>query len=164
MKIAIISDIHDNIPNLEKCLQWCNDNKVEAIICCGDVTNGDTIKYLSENFKKSIHIIRGNADIYYEEELEYYKNYIYHGRYGMFEIEGIKIGLCHEPIFFQKTRELCDCNIVFYGHTHKPHIEKKGDTQYVNPGTLSGMFQSATFAYWEVETGKLELKVLGILK
>jgi putative phosphoesterase len=163
MKITIISDIHDNIPNLEKCLQWCNDNKVDEIICCGDVANAETMKYLSENFKNNIHIIRGNADIYYEEELEHYKNYIDYGRYGAFEIGGVKIGLCHEPVYLKQTLDICHCDIIFYGHTHKPDIKRSGKTQYVNPGTLSGMFQGATFACWEIETGSLELKMLNIL-
>jgi len=163
MKIVIIADIHDNLPNLEKCLQWCATNEVDQIFCCGDVTNGETIKYLSENFQKNIHIIRGNADIYYEEELEFYGNYIDHGRYGKFVMNGYKIGMCHEPAFFKQTEEMCECNLVFYGHTHRPKIETKGKTQYINPGTLGGVFQGATFAYWEVETGKLELKILELL-
>lgn len=163
MRIAIISDIHDNIPNLEKCLQWCNKNQIDEIICCGDVTNGDTIKYLSENFKNNIHIIRGNADIYYEEELEYYPNLINHGRYGKFVMEGFKIGLCHEPEFFKQTNEMCTCSLVFYGHTHRPHIQRKDNTQFVNPGTLSGMFQMATFAVWDVDAKKIELKNLNLI-
>ena len=160
MKIVIISDIHDNIPNLEKCLQWCRNNAIDQLICCGDVTNSETIKYLSEGFKKNIHIIRGNADIYYEEELEDYRNYTYHGRYGKFVMNGYNIGMCHEPDFFQQTTEMCTCNLVFYGHTHRPHIEKKNSTQYINPGTLGGVFYSSTFAYWDMETGTFELKIL----
>ena len=39
MLIAIISDIHDNLVNLTKCLNWCNANKIKTIICCGDITN-----------------------------------------------------------------------------------------------------------------------------
>lgn len=160
MKIVIIADIHDNIPNLEKCLQWCNANLIDQIICCGDVTNSETIKYIADHFEKNTHIIRGNADIYYEEELDYYKNYIYHGRYGKFLLENFYIGMCHEPEFFKQTEEMCACNVVFYGHTHRPNIQRRGNAQYVNPGTLGGQYYMPTFAYWEVESGKFELKIL----
>jgi len=160
MKIGIIADIHDNLINLEKFLKWSKENKIDRIFCCGDVTNWETIKYLSENFSGEIHIIRGNMDIYYEEELEYYKNYENHGRYGSLELAGYKIGLCHEPDFFENVKEMCECEIVFYGHTHKPFIETRGKTQFVNPGTLGGVFQRGTFAVWDTENKKLELKMV----
>ena len=44
MLIAIISDIHDNIPNLKKVLDYCRENKVEKIICCGDLATLETTR------------------------------------------------------------------------------------------------------------------------
>ena len=64
MKIAIISDIHDNLVNLKKCLDWCGQNGAEAVICCGDVTNGETLAFLRDNFRGPIHLVRGNMEIY----------------------------------------------------------------------------------------------------
>ncbi|MCK4745114.1 metallophosphoesterase family protein, partial [Candidatus Parcubacteria bacterium] len=51
MKVAIISDIHDNIPNLKKGLAYCAENNIEKIFCCGDVTNSETLKFLADNFQ-----------------------------------------------------------------------------------------------------------------
>ncbi len=48
MKIVIISDIHDNHVNLNKCLSWCKNNEIEEMICCGDVANDETIEILSK--------------------------------------------------------------------------------------------------------------------
>jgi uncharacterized protein len=162
MRIAIISDIHDNIPNLEKFLIWCEDNAIESIICCGDVTTEDTLEYLYKNFKGMIHLVEGNMEIYERKDLKALKgdNFHFYGRVGRFESDGRAIGICHEPYFFDKVLELGKCDIIFYGHTHKPWIEEKNGVKFVNPGTLGGVFQKATFAVWNSTKKELQLKLL----
>ncbi len=163
MKIAIISDIHDNLVNLRKCLAWCEKNNIEKIICCGDVTNGETLGILAEEFGKEIFLVRGNLEIYEEEEIEPYKNYTYGGRTAIWEIGGKRVGVCHEPFLIDQVLAKGKCDIVFYGHTHQPWIEEKKGIQIVNPGTLGGVFTQATFAVWDTASGKLELKLLNSL-
>ena len=68
--IVIISDLHDNLVNLEKCLKWCSDNEISKIICCGDVTNDETLELLAGGFAGEIFLVRGNADIYDEEKIK----------------------------------------------------------------------------------------------
>ena len=52
MKIAIISDVHDNIPNLKKILNYCIENKIEKIICCGDLASLETLDFINDNLMK----------------------------------------------------------------------------------------------------------------
>lgn len=160
MKIIIISDIHDNLVNLEKCLNWAKKNKFKALICCGDLTNSETLKSLAANFDGSIHIINGNGEIYIEKEVKLYNNIIHYGKVGRIEFDKKTIGFCHEPYLIDRVRDLGECDIVFYGHTHKPWIEKRGSIDIVNPGTLGGMLSDGTFAILDTETGNLELKLL----
>jgi len=163
MKIAIISDIHDNLVNLKKTLDWCLKNKVEKIVCCGDVTNFETIETMSKSFLGDIFLVSGNADIWYEEELEAYKNIKYLGEIGVVELDGERVGVCHEPFKIKDVLKK-SVSIIFYGHTHKPWIEKRDKINVINPGTLGGMFFRASFAVWE--TGKIEpeLKLVEELK
>lgn len=168
MILAIISDIHDNLANLEKCLTWCNKNKVAKIICPGDVTNNETINYLSSNFKGEIFLVSGNAELYEEADLKAYRNINYGGEISFFNLDGLNFGLCHEPAKIKrilieadkKDSEHKRLDFIFYGHTHKPWLEKNGSTIIVNPGNLCGVFHEPTFAYLDTETRKLELKVL----
>jgi putative phosphoesterase len=162
MLIAIIADIHDNLENLMKFLSWCRENKADELICCGDVTNSETLGVLSKEFEGKIHLVSGNMEIFQKQEVEQYNNIKYYGRTGIFEIDGQTIGICHEPEFIDKILEQNDCKIIFYGHTHKPWMSsKKHKERFVmlaNPGTLGGVLQRATFATMEGE--KLELKIL----
>lgn len=163
MLIAIISDIHDNLTNLEKFFNWCGGNQVEELICCGDVANAETLEFMASNFPGKIYLVKGNMEIYEEQEVEQYDNIIYCGRIGYFKIGDKNIGLCHEPFLINKVLEKGECDIIFYGHTHEPWIGKENGATVVNPGTLSGVFAKATFAAWDSESGKLELKLLELL-
>jgi uncharacterized protein len=180
MKLAVISDIHDNLVNLRKCLAWCKNNEIEKIICCGDIANSETLGIFSQEFSGDIFIVRGNMEIYEPEELAAYKNYTYGGRTAVFEIGGKRIGVCHEPYFINKSplsrgvdaprgrgvlekRTAENLDIIFYGHTHKPWIEEKKGVKIANPGTLGGVFARATFAVWDTAKSEPELKILDLL-
>lgn len=162
MKLAIISDIHDNLITLGTCLNWCNANGVEQLICCGDVTNFETLEMVSKNFSGPIHLVKGNMEIFTDAEAKQLENVICYGKLARFELAGKKIGICHEPFLIGKVLELGACDIVFYGHTHKPWESKEYGVRAINPGTLGGVFQKATFAVWDTE-GDLELKILELL-
>jgi predicted phosphodiesterase len=152
---------------------------VEKIICCGDIANGETLGILAAEFAGEIFLVRGNMEIYGEEEVKNYKNINYGGRFGFFAIAGRRVGACHEPDFigdvlkeisrhpsspFPPGRDRKGESIIFYGHTHKPWIETKNGVQIVNPGTLGGVFYQPTFAVWDAASGKLELKLLNDLR
>lgn len=184
MKIAIISDIHDNLTNLEKFLDWAKDNKIEEIFVCGDLCAPATlVKVLAPGFAGKIRIVFGNVcdrDLEKEKAGEL-KNIIHYGDLAEFGIsqkdaefnppirragaegrgkDDIKIAITHFPDVAKKLAESQKYDMVFYGHSHKPWIEQVGKTILANPGTLAGMFYEATFAVWETESGKLELKRL----
>lgn len=170
MKIAIISDIHDNLVNLGKCLHWCAKKKIKNIICCGDITNSETLKFLADNFKGIIYLVRGNIEIYDKGEIGRYDNIKYLGRAGKIELNGKTIGVCHEPAYIPKVISMepssgggARCDIIFYGHTHKPWEEERDGVKIINPGTLGGMFTKATFAVYDTETETANLKILELL-
>jgi uncharacterized protein len=166
MKIAIISDIHDNITNLEKFLKWAKKNKVEELIICGDLCATIVLtKTISPKFKGHIHTIYGNvADKdTQQEKSNSCPNITHYGEIGEFTLDSKKIALTHHPASAQALAASSMYDFVFYGHSHKPWIEKIGQTTMVNPGTLAGMFYKASFATWDTKTGKLELKILELI-
>lgn len=167
MIIAIISDSHDNLPNIEKFLAWAKANNVALIIHCGDLAAPSIIKNeLGPKFSGPIHFVHGNvADRELNEKVSReFANVTCHGDLGELEIEGRKIAFCHFP---QQAKDLAQTGkyqLVFYGHTHQPWMETlPNNVQLVNPGTLAGMFNKATFAVYDTATNKLELKILELL-
>ncbi len=165
MLIAVISDIHDNLETLKKCLAWCGNNKINSLICCGDITTIETITYLARNFSGEIFVVSGNAEIYEEKDIKKFKNINFYGEIAINEINGVNIGFCHEPEKIKNVQELSplDVDFIFYGHTHKPWLEKRGTTLVVNPGTLGGIFYQATFAVLDSDAKNLSLKIVADL-
>lgn len=163
MKIAVVADIHDNIVNLEKLVNWCNQQKVAVAICCGDITNSETLSYFANELKGRIYLIRGNMEIYEEAELKKYNNIEYCGRFGVAVVDGKNVGICHEPVFIKELLENNKCDLIFYGHTHKPWIEEKRGVKIINPGTLGGVFQKASFAIWDTSKAEIDLNLLELI-
>jgi putative phosphoesterase len=164
MLIAVISDTHDNIPNIEKFLKWAKENKIEMIIHCGDIAAPSMINELfAPLFGGEMHFVFGNvADReILPKVMTKYPNTKLHGDSGELEIDGLRIAFCHRPEEAKGLAESNKYNLVFYGHTHKPGMETlPNNCQLINPGTLGGVFQKATFAVFDTATKNIELKVL----
>ena len=149
MKIAILSDTHNNWANFKKAIGWINKEKIRVILHCGDICNQETIDDAIKIFDGEMEFVKGNGDWNVElpESLE-------------LEIDGKKIGLVHFPNEAKKMAQSGKFDLVFYGHTHRPWDEKIGNTHLINPGELAGQFYKPTFAVYDTATGKLELKIL----
>lgn len=166
MKIAIISDTHDNIPNLEKALAWMNANGIEAIIHCGDLCAPGILKnVLAPQFTRPIHMVFGNVE---DRELlpEVVKEFPHVHHYGDVAdivFAGKRIAVNHYPSEAKKLAQTGKYRYSFYGHTHKPWEETINNCRVVNPGTLAGLFGKATFAVWDAVTDELELKLVEAL-
>ncbi|PJA86953.1 MAG: hypothetical protein CO141_02050 [Candidatus Moranbacteria bacterium CG_4_9_14_3_um_filter_42_9] len=160
MKVVIISDIHDNAVNLKKVLDFCAREKIETIICCGDLGSAETLKYLSDNFSGTIHLAFGNADWSWEKEyaaLGKHKDILFYKDFGEAEIGQKKVAFVHYP---KMAKELCQSGkygFVFHGHTHKPWEENTGQCKILNPGNVAGTFYAPTFAVWETNSDKFSL-------
>jgi len=159
VKIAIISDTHNNWPNFEKAIDWIKKEKIKLILHCGDISSQETIDEAKEYFEgpssaeasegQGIKFVKGNAD--YELELPEKME---------LEIEGKQIAFCHFPDTAKKLAQSGKFDVVFYGHTHRPWDEKVGNCHMINPGELAGQFYKPAFAVYDTSTGKLELKIL----
>lgn len=163
MKIAIIADSHNNIPNIEKAFNWINKKGISVIFHCGDLADPSIfIKVAAPKFSGQINFVLGNADDpeLAEKTVKNLKNVKIYKKVGQIEFDNKKIAFTHFPKEAIKLAKENAFDLVFYGHTHKPWEKKIGHTRLVNPGTLAGMFYKATFAVYNTKTDKLELKIL----
>ncbi len=166
MLLAIISDTHDNVSNIEKFLSWAKINKIKIIIHCGDITTSEMITKFFGPAKINFHCVLGNASNHetIPRACKNFSNTNCHGDKGELNIENLKIGFCHFPETAKKMTQEGNYQLIFYGHTHKPWMETlNNNCQIINPGTLGGVFQKATFAIYDTKIKKIELKILELL-
>ncbi len=160
MKIAIISDTHDNITNLKKALSLIKKEEIKTILHCGDVASLNTLKEVFKDFKGQVYIVLGNMDyISKEDNQKLPENIEILGEIGEVKIDKKNIAFCHFPEKAKSLLKTKKYDIVFYGHTHKPWEEEIDKIKLVNPGNLAGIICKATFAIYNTNNN-LELKIL----
>lgn len=165
MKIAIISDSHDNLANIKILADWLKAHPVDLAIHCGDVAADETVKFLAQNIAAPLHLVYGNMDKNYRDQIyeasDELENVQLHGDQGELTLGSIKIAFCHFPEQARRLAQSGQYQLVLYGHTHQPWLETLANNcQLINPGTLAGLFNKASFAVYDTDSGKLELKVL----
>lgn len=176
MIIIIISDTHDNIPNLKKVLDYCSANKIEKIIHCGDLAEIETLDFIKENFHGDIFWTFGNMDLEHSALYPFadgkYKDINIFSKHGEIEIANKKIAFVHYPDYARKLCEQGRFDYVFYGHTHKPWTEivegnNNGNIkkcEMLNPGNVANQYYSPTFAIWNTTDNKFQLIRINELK
>lgn len=162
MKVVIFSDLHDNLDNLKKLLDWSDKNEIEKIICCGDLCRIEILKYLTQNFKGDIFLVGGNADLFDPRDTKKISNLHYSEHFLEFKIGNQRILIAHKPADLKKylAENVPSIDFAFHGHTHRPWMGKEEGIIIANPGTLGSTFEPATFALLDSDSGNLELKIL----
>jgi hypothetical protein len=162
MRIAILSDIHDNIWQLDKVLARVTG--AGALIFCGDFCAPFTLTQLGQGFKGAVHVVWGNNDgdkwLLTRNALAV-GNVTLHGELAELELGGRKIAANHYPHIARQLAESGSYDVVCYGHDHTTHLEQLGRTLLVNPGEVMGRFGKSTFAWYDTETGTAELVEVG---
>lgn len=160
MKIAILSDSHDNLPNFKKAVSWIEKEEIKIILHCGDVSTVDTLQETLKNFSGKFYFVLGNMDEAKLNSSLSLPNVQIFDKFGEISLGDKKIAFTHFSKIARELAEKQKYDFVFYGHTHKPWEEKIGKTKLVNPGNLAGLLFKATFAVYDTQTDKLELKIL----
>lgn len=141
MKIAILSDIHDNVWNLDSALSSPQLQETETMLYCGDLCAPFIIKLLAQGYSKPIHLVLGNNDGDVAAIVSNAKNYEHihiHGEYYRGELDGKIIGMNHYPDKARIMAENGGYDVVFYGHNHTLAQDQIADTLLFNPGAIMG--------------------------
>ena len=156
MRIGIISDTHDNVPRIKEAVAVFNERNVELVIHAGDYIAPFAVVPLDDLKCQYIGVF-GNND---GEKLGLSGRS--QGRVNVpphsVEFGGKNILVLHEPGALAALIKSQVYDIIIYGHTHEPVIEKQGRTLVVNPGECGGWLKGrCTIALADLDRMTAEL-------
>ncbi len=154
MKIAICSDSHDNMTNIERMIESALKHKIDILIHLGDFVAPFAIKPFSR-LKNFVGIL-GNNDGELIGLNSVAKGSLKKGPIET-EIGGKSFLLMHEPFALEKLSSQFD--YVCYGHTHHPEITKTKRGAIINPGELCG-YLTGTASWVILDTKASDIKLI----
>ncbi len=156
MKIAIISDIHDNLPMLKKALEECQS--ADVLICCGDLCAPFVVKDLGQGFLRPIHLVFGNNDgdrFRIAAVAAQFPQIQVHGEYAELELDGKTFSVNHFDSIGRSIAQGEKYDVVCFGHNHRFEITPVGRTLVINPGEIyGGLTHHSTLALYDTATGQ----------
>lgn len=163
MIIAIMSDSHDHLNQIEQAVAKAIKHKAKAIIHCGDFVAPFSLKLFA---KPNIPLfgVFGNNDGDKIKMLKYsktiLKNVKLFERFGEVTLGNKKIAFTH---FFDIAKPLALTNkydLVCFGHSHTWYLKEINNTLLLNPGEIMGKDKSPGFAVYDTDTNSiLEVKI-----
>ena len=162
MKVAVISDIHENFHNLILALQDISAKEVDCIICLGDLINAGIAKVLSIQ-EVPVYMIWGNndgekTDIVRTAFREDSKLKVSLNVYDFLELDGRNVFISHYNDLAIPMAKSGMYDAVFYGHNHIRKIETIGGTLVANPGELGAQKSGvASYILYDTESNQAEL-------
>lgn len=157
MKVAVISDIHDQIWNLERALHLVKDSGAEVLLFLGDLCAPFTLAQLAEGFAGPIHVVLGNNDgdtLHIAQVAAKHPQVSLHGQMAELELGGRKLALNHYPEIARRLAESGAYDAVFSGHDHRRYQHRIGETLWANPGEIMGRYGEPSFGLYETTTGE----------
>lgn len=156
MIIGVMSDSHDNMPQIRKAVDFFNARSVEHVIHAGDFGAPFTFRILKD-LKCGFTGIYGNND---GEKLLLQK--LSQGRIfkqpHIFELDGKKFVLVHEHHVVDALAASGHYDVVVCGHTHEADVRMIGKTLVVNPGETGGwLYGKSTVAIVDLATMATEI-------
>ncbi len=138
VKIGVISDTHiaDPRQHLPPAV-LCAFKQVDLIVHLGDIVSLRVIEEL-RSICPQVMVVAGNMD---QEEVR--KKY---PQKQILEILGYKIGLMHGagpagglPELLSQAFSQDNCDLIIFGHSHKPMNERIGSVLFFNPGSATDL-------------------------
>jgi hypothetical protein len=139
MLLGVISDSHGQVQNTQAAVRMLDSLGVEAVLHCGDIGSEAIVPLLAD---WPTHFVLGNVDggatAAALESAIREAGQTCHGRFGSFELGGVRIALLHgdDERLLEDTIAAGRHQLVCHGHTHRARLEQVGPTLVLNPGAL----------------------------
>lgn len=163
MRIAILSDIHDQVWKLDAALEAAHG--ADTLICCGDLCSPFIVHQMARGFQNPIHIVFGNndGDLYrIAVNASRYAHVHLHGEFFSAEFGGRRLAANHYDHIARAVAVSGEFDVVCFGHNHFYEIGRAGRTLLINPGAILGVAfgpdgsradVASTFVFYDTDSG-----------
>ncbi len=163
MLVGVISDVHDDVENLETAIKKLNEEGIRVLIHCGDFCSPFSLKKLKE-YEGEVHAVFGNNDgdvfALTKKSYESVKNVKLYGYFGELVLEKNKIAFLHDDKLARLVALSGKYDVVFYGHSHEFKVERVNKTLLVNPGSISRISERPSFVVYNTKNKSVKQYLL----
>ncbi|MEM1605578.1 MAG: metallophosphoesterase [Fervidicoccaceae archaeon] len=147
MRIAVISDTHDNLVIIKKFKKEILSVGIDYIVHLGDFTSPFAFKEVFSGFEGKGAAVLGNNDgeAFLMARFAEKMNIKLFNHPAILELDGLRFLLMHGfgdswfTLDFARSLAVSGkYDIVLFGHTHSFYMEKIGDIVLLNPGEAGG--------------------------
>ena len=155
MKLAIASDVHDNMQSFRWFLDYCKQHGVTHCVFLGDIIRPTLAQELFASFEKT-YFVFGNNDGDRVRITKFADDSVVLADDCFLEadIADRKLFITHYPLLGRLAAESGRYVVSCYGHNHTFHEERVGECLLVNPGELyGGITGEISFYLYDTERG-----------
>ena len=164
MRIAVLSDTHDQIGNLRSAVRLLNEEGIGLLIHCGDLISAFMLEELAR-FRGKAHLVYGNnaGD---RRQIEAFCGTRFpairhHGAKGTLTVGGRRIAFLHYPAEAADVAESGGYDLVCCGHNHRYEVRWVNECMILNPGEMLGKELAPGFCILDLETLAVRRLVVG---
>jgi putative phosphoesterase len=157
VRIGVVSDTHNHLPNVRRIVELLNAARVERVVHTGDITQAKTLDVLA-GLAVPLHGVFGNND----QERDTLGEAI--ARHGFVFVDGPlrtiwagrRVIVVHDP---RELEGAAAFDVALHGHTHRLTVERPEGRLIFNPGECAGHLNGHN-AVGVVDLGTLEVDLL----
>ena len=152
MKLLVLSDSHGNLSHMEEAVLRV---RPRMILHLGDCwRDGEKLRDLFPDIP--FHQVPGNCDYRPDEPAE-----------RLLFLEDKRVLMCHGHTYGVKqtllnagyAAEEQNLDLFLFGHTHKPLVDMRGKTLFLNPGSIGDHFRPF-YGVVTLENGRLDARTV----
>ena len=137
MKIAVISDTHDNTPAIVWIIEYLNKNKIKIAFHAGDMINPSILYRFRDHYHGHLHFVFGNNDgerAMAEKRSNSADNLTCHLLEMRLNLDGKKIFMNHYSSISETVAKSGEFDLCIGGHDHLYRTKTYNNSIFVNPG------------------------------
>ena len=158
MKIAIMSDSHDDWSSLQKAIDMANRLGCKLVLFAGDLIAPSGIEILKK-FKGEVKFVWGNNEgekTAITRHMDASKSVELCGNIFEGVLGNTKIFMNHYPRIAELAAKSGEFDLCIYGHTHEYKKRQLKNCLLVNPGEILALEGPASFIIFDTSSKQVE--------